>query len=106
MILCSLWSYANSFVDNSVAAEWPKIDCHPEPGATRERCMRRGCSWDNSFPGSPYCYRNNGNSRYKLLIRNQDFVKVDCHPEPMATQERCTDRGTLTTDERADESDG
>jgi Trefoil (P-type) domain len=35
-----------------------RIDCHPENGATRERCLARGCFWCSATPadGTPWCF--------------------------------------------------
>ena len=33
-----------------------RIDCHPEPGATREECLSRGCYWCQTSDSSPYCF--------------------------------------------------
>ncbi|XP_063789067.1 maltase-glucoamylase-like [Pseudophryne corroboree] len=34
-----------------------KIDCHPEPNASEQKCISRGCIWKASnTPGIPYCF--------------------------------------------------
>ncbi|XP_050841756.1 sucrase-isomaltase, intestinal-like [Serinus canaria] len=34
-----------------------RIDCHPQPGASREACEARGCTWCSSdVPNAPWCF--------------------------------------------------
>ena len=37
-----------------------KIDCHPEPDATEQKCAARGCCWKIG-PG-PWCFHPKGNT--------------------------------------------
>jgi len=35
-----------------------RIDCHPEPGATINNCLARGCYWCQNTPlGTPLCFQ-------------------------------------------------
>jgi hypothetical protein len=53
-----------------------RIDCHPEFGATQERCLARGCFWCSSTPsdGTPWCFmpREQG---YRVVGDITDTVK-------------------------------
>ena len=34
-----------------------RVDCHPEPGASQEKCVSRGCHWCvSSIPDVPWCF--------------------------------------------------
>ena len=55
-ILLFLHSVSCQFCDNHVATNIvtldqtsvetkDRVDCHPEPGASREKCEERGCVW-------------------------------------------------------------
>ncbi|XP_068137043.1 sucrase-isomaltase, intestinal [Hyperolius riggenbachi] len=47
-------SYSLHFNEN------PRIDCHPEEGANKEACERRGCTWkETNIVGAPYCFYPN-----------------------------------------------
>lgn len=35
-------------VGSTVYGEKPRLDCHPDPSASEEKCSARGCIWDNS----------------------------------------------------------
>ena len=35
-----------------------RVDCHPDPHATQEKCVQRGCIWDpeeEPLTGAPWC---------------------------------------------------
>lgn len=33
------------------------MDCHPQPGASQERCEARGCIWcTTDVPNAPWCF--------------------------------------------------
>ena len=41
-----------------------RVDCHPDDGATEQRCSDRGCIWEplenpEDQPGVPFCYYPN-----------------------------------------------
>ncbi|VDD95288.1 unnamed protein product [Enterobius vermicularis] len=44
-------------VGSTVYGEKPRLDCHPDPSASEEKCSARGCIWDNSSEviGAPFC---------------------------------------------------
>ena len=55
-ILLFLHSVSSQFCDNHVVTNIVtldqksvetkyRVDCHPEPGASREKCEERGCMW-------------------------------------------------------------
>lgn len=62
-------AYPYCFYDSSVSlggelchADIPtnqRIDCHPESGATKDECVRRGCYWCDQSPtdGTPWCFQ-------------------------------------------------
>ncbi|XP_071889148.1 sucrase-isomaltase, intestinal [Anas platyrhynchos] len=34
-----------------------RVDCHPQPGASQERCEARGCTWcTTDVPNAPWCF--------------------------------------------------
>nr|XP_056702459.1 maltase-glucoamylase-like [Euleptes europaea] len=42
-------------------------NCHPEPGATEEACLSRGCQWcETSSPKVPACFYEGGQFGYSL----------------------------------------
>lgn len=43
-----------------------RFECHPEPGATEETCIKRGCCWSPAYPQSavPWCFYPYGFSYY------------------------------------------
>ena len=47
-----------------------RIDCYPEPGATKEKCEARGCKWDpclTPYWPVPICYQPEPTNLYKIL---------------------------------------
>ena len=43
-----------------------RVDCHPEPGATQERCIARGCCWHPE--GENWCFRPNGKGNFIAIV--------------------------------------
>ena len=47
--------------DSKLSEVTNKIDCHPDPGATIQKCMEKGCCWKKDQ--KPWCFQpNKGNS--------------------------------------------
>ncbi|KAH8041504.1 hypothetical protein HPB51_016949 [Rhipicephalus microplus] len=49
-----------------------RFDCHPEPGATRDACLNRGCCWSPSRDGVehgrvPLCYFGRDHDGYQVV---------------------------------------
>ncbi|XP_074649691.1 lysosomal alpha-glucosidase-like isoform X2 [Tubulanus polymorphus] len=72
---CSLPKSQPRVPDRCNTPDEIRIDCHPEPGASPESCIARGCCWRQSERnGIPYCFYERSNSGY-------DFVSD--YPTPM-----------------------
>ncbi|KHJ95017.1 hypothetical protein OESDEN_05048, partial [Oesophagostomum dentatum] len=60
-----------------VRTENVRMNCHPEPSATKQKCEQRGCIWDpkNSPVGIPPCYFKEGVG-YKQGYSNADTITL------------------------------
>ena len=45
-----------------------RIDCHPEPGATKQKCKAKGCCWKKDK--GPWCFKPIGNLNIKPKFFN------------------------------------
>ena len=43
-----------------------RIDCHPEPDASSNRCLSRGCCW-SAVANGPYCYFPSDFESYRVV---------------------------------------
>ena len=43
-----------------------RVDCHPEPGATQERCIARGCCWHPE--GANWCFHPNEKGNFIAIV--------------------------------------
>ncbi|XP_037703405.1 sucrase-isomaltase, intestinal-like [Choloepus didactylus] len=72
-----------------------RVDCHPEPGANEVNCKSRGCHWCASeIPSIPFRFSNTkvaSDCTAKFPINK----RIDCHPQPGASQETCETKGCL-----------
>ena len=46
-----------------------RIDCHPEPDATEQKCKAKGCCW--KVGKGPWCFHPKGNLiiKFSLVLR-------------------------------------
>ncbi|VDK59448.1 unnamed protein product [Cylicostephanus goldi] len=60
-----------------------RIDCHPEPGASKKQCESRDCIWSEStaVEGIPYCYMKPGIG-YKFLSAAAEVVTLTKNDGP------------------------
>lgn len=69
------------FPDCSGIPDPKKFDCHPDVGVTRERCLKRGCCFQEpseDFPplNVPYCYFPEGYGGYEISDIHQEANEV------------------------------
>lgn len=50
----------------SLIKDTSRIDCHPEPYASSDRCLSRGCCW-SAVANGPYCYYPSDFESYKVV---------------------------------------
>lgn len=82
-----------------------KVDCHPEPNADEGKCLSRGCRWC-PMAEQPYCVFSDIENFVTLARTSCNTcsacnIRVDCHPEPDATSQKCVAKNCLwceTTD--------
>ncbi|NWI07474.1 MGA protein, partial [Tichodroma muraria] len=54
-----------------------RFDCYPSPGATKEKCEQRGCTWQvTANPGVPFCYYSSSNP-YSIESLNYSSTGVE-----------------------------
>ena len=52
-----------------------RFDCYPDPNATEEACVNRGCVWgEPEIPDAPWCFYPSGHG-YRMVS-----MKVTLHP--------------------------
>ncbi|XP_062438890.1 maltase-glucoamylase-like [Rhea pennata] len=60
VVLAALGPSVGSGEDLQCSRELPvksRIDCHPQPGASQEKCEARGCTWcSTDVPNAPWCF--------------------------------------------------
>ncbi|XP_066540681.1 sucrase-isomaltase, intestinal [Hoplias malabaricus] len=60
-----------------------RVDCHPEPGASQQRCLQRSCCWapvDNN--NVPWCYFST-NHGYTVVSKNDQINKIEARLKRM-----------------------
>ncbi|XP_060050634.1 sucrase-isomaltase, intestinal-like isoform X2 [Erinaceus europaeus] len=77
----------------SVVSATQRIDCHPEQGANQMACEGRGCHWCEAHEGiAPLCFYSS-QEEAACSARFPLHSRVDCHPQPGATQDSCEAKG-------------
>lgn len=77
----------------SIVLDSQRIDCHPESGANEAECISRGCQWCASEnTTAPFCFYTS-KEEATCSARFPIQKRIDCHPQPDATQEICEAKG-------------
>ncbi|EYB85228.1 hypothetical protein Y032_0302g1857 [Ancylostoma ceylanicum] len=63
-----------------------RVDCFPEPGASQDACLARGCTWEEAPQGSPegvpWCFYPK-ETGYRVYQQNVDYYQLV--PETLST---------------------
>lgn len=77
----------------SIVLDSQRIDCHPESGTNEAECVSRGCQWCASEnTTAPFCFYTS-KEEATCSARFPIQKRIDCHPQPDATQEICEAKG-------------
>lgn len=88
--------FFNDDVCPSEIPENQRVDCFPEPGASREECLKRNCVWClASNPSIPACFRDEKVSLGGEVCPSDIPVneRIDCYPMEVTNKEKCISRG-------------